>query len=337
MIPLDRNESYWLLDDELAEAVGRAGARELSTYPDYTALKDRLAQYAGVSPELLALTAGSDAAIEAIAERLVGNGESALLPVPTFYGYERILERADVQIIPLYYTEADQSFVFPVEETLAAIQTSTARALFLCHPNNPLGCPIPEEALEAMLEAAHDRGIYVVSDEAYFEFSGRTLLPLLDRYPKLIIVRTLSKGFALSGARIGYTIASKAMTEIIAKQLLPWPVSHLSVHAAEALLAHAPAVAARRQHVIDSRASFADSLSRLPAMTVYPSETNFLLVRVPNADEISRILREQGIAVATGNWMSMFQPAQDLLRDVLRIAIPSPDDAPRVLDVLSKV
>jgi histidinol-phosphate/aromatic aminotransferase/cobyric acid decarboxylase-like protein len=138
-MPLDRNESYWLLDDELLEATKAYGIRELSTYPDYGELKSELAQYAGVEPNQLCLTPGSDAAIESIARELVGKEGEALLPVPTFYGYESILDRASSTTLPITYTEKGSQFFFPKEELLEAIKSETVKALFLCNPNNPLG------------------------------------------------------------------------------------------------------------------------------------------------------------------------------------------------------
>jgi histidinol-phosphate aminotransferase len=334
MIPLDKNESYWLLDDELAEAFNAQGSKELSRYPNYAELKLELAAYAEVTPEQICITPGSDVAIQTLAEVSVGRGEEAVLPVPTFYGYESILDRVGVAVTPVCYTESNSSFVFPIEETLEILKKDSTKALFLCQPNNPLGCSIPDTAMRQLIEAVRGTETLIVSDEAYFEFSGKTLLPLLDEMPNLIIIRTLSKGFGLSGARVGYCIAAPEIIQKMEAQMLPWPIAHTSVFAARAALRLKTQVQARLKLVIEEREKFSEALSKLPGVTVYPSETNFLLVRVPNADVTAAALLEKGIKVALAERMSRYPKARKLLHSTLRIAIPAPEDIPIILDVL---
>jgi histidinol-phosphate aminotransferase len=324
-MPLDKNESYWLLDEALVAACIAHGREALSTYPAYAELKKQIAAYAGVDPSQVALTPGSDAAIETIAEVFVGTGE-AILPVPTFYGYEAIVTRAGSQLIPTYYTECDGLFEFPQGETVALFAKGSAKALFLCQPNNPLGCAISDAAIAAILETAKGSATLLVSDEAYFEFSGRTLLHSLAALPNLILVRTLSKGFALSGARIGYVIAAPAIIAKLEERLLPWPIAQASVFAASALLSRASEVQTRREAVIAAREGFIGALRAVPGITVYPSETNFALIRVANAPAVRDALLAAGIRVALGEPMSRFEAAQALLKGTLRIAIPSPED-----------
>ena len=337
-MPLDRNESYWLLDDELVEAARAPGARELSMYPEYTALKHALASYAGVSDDQLLVTPGSDAAIEHIARAYAGNGGKALLPVPTFYGYETILDRVGAETVPIAYEEQDGRFVFPLAKTIEMLKSSAAGVLFLCHPNNPLGCPLSEEDIETLVEAVRGSTTIVVSDEAYFEFSSeRSFLPYLAELPNLVIIRSLSKSFALSGARVGYAIAAPNIVERIARLMLPWPVAHPSVAAALALLAQADRVEERRKVVIAARNRFAEMLSAIPGVVAYPSETNFVLVRVAGAASVRDELRARNIRVALGDPMSRFPEAEALLKDTLRIAVPSPGDLPDAIAVLTNL
>lgn len=326
-MPLDRNESYWLLDNELMGAARAAGARELSTYPDYGDLKNALAKYADVEKDQVLVTPGSDAAIEHIARAYAGGGGEVILPIPTFYGYESILDRVDAKILPITYKERDGRFAFPLAETIDALAKGSAKVLFLCHPNNPLGCPLSPEDISALVDAARAGDTLIVSDEAYFEFSfGTTFLPYLAELPNLIVIRTLSKAFALSGARVGYAIAAPEVVKKLERLLLPWPVAHLSVAAALALLARADAVKARRNIVIAEREHFIQSLRTIPGVLAYSSETNFVLVRVPDAVRVRDVLLAQGIRVAFGESMSRFPEAKTLLKDTLRIAVPAPSD-----------
>ena len=336
-MPLDRNESYWLLDNELIEVARAEGARELSTYPDYGELKDALAKYAGVSQEQLLITPGSDAAIEHVARAYAGGGGEAVLPVPTFYGYESTLERVGAKMVPIPYEEKDGRFIFPLAKTIEALNGS-AKVLFLCHPNNPLGCSLSNEDISALFAAVRGSNTILVSDEAYFEFSsGITFFSHLAELPNLIIIRTLSKAFGLSGARIGYAIATPEIIKKLEQLMLPWPVAHPSVTATLALLTCADKVKARREVVITAREHFIETLRTLSGIFAYPSETNFVLVRVPNAERARDALLSQNIRVALGESMSRFLEAKMLLKDTLRIAVPAPDDIPIVVAVLTQL
>jgi histidinol-phosphate aminotransferase len=338
MMPLDRNESYWLLDGELIEVARAAGARELSTYPDYGELKDVLAVYAGVAKEQILVTPGSDAAIEHIARAYAGEGGEVVVPVPTFYGYESILDRVGTKIIPIPYEERDGRFVFPLAKTIEVLANGSAKVLFLCHPNNPLGCPLSQEDISALVEAVRGSNAVVVSDEAYFEFSsGTTFLSYLADLPNLIVIRTLSKAFALSGARVGYAIAAPEIVKKLERFMLPWPVAHPSVTAALALLARAAKVKARRDVIIAEREQFIKSLRALPGIITYPSETNFVLIRVPDAGRVRDMFLASGIRVALGEPMSRFLEAKALLKDTLRIAVPAPSDLSAVGVVLTRL
>ncbi len=337
-MPLDRNESYWLLDDELENAAHASGKKVLSTYPEYDELKHALATYSGVSEDHLLITPGSDAAIEHIARAYAGEGDTVILPVPTFYGYESILERVGLRILPMPYEEHERNFVFPLVKTIDALHRGAGKILFLCHPNNPLGSPLPKDVISELVLAAQKSDTLIVSDEAYFEFSsGTSFLPFLADLPNLVIIRTLSKAFALSGVRVGYAIARPEVVKRVEKFLLPWPVTHLSVYSALALLSRVDAVRARRELVIAEREHFTQELCKISGIYVYPSETNFVLVRIPDAGRIRDALSAQGIRVALGESMSRFPDAKKLLKDTLRIAIPAPESERQFLDVLTAV
>ncbi len=335
MMPLDRNESYWLLDDELVEATRAVGARELSTYPDYGELKTALAKYAGVAPEQIFVAPGSASAIEHIARAYAENGGEVALPVPTFYGYESILEYVGSKIAPITYEEQDARFVFPLEKTIEALKKGSARILFLCHPNNPLGCPLSPEDISAIVAAAQGSETVLAVDEAYFEFfSGASFLPYLTELPNLIVIRSLSKSFGLAGARVGYAIAAPEMVKKLEKIMIPWSIAHSSVASVLALLARENKVKARREIFIAARAHFTESLRSIPSVTVYPSETNFVLIRVSDATRVREALLVHGIRVALGESMSNFPEAKALLKETLRIVVPAPESQASVVEIL---
>lgn len=337
MIPLDRNESYWMLDEELLKAATSTEAGTLSKYPEYGELKKEIARYAGVSPEQVLVSPGSDAAIEHIARVFAGKGAEVILPVPTFYGYETILDRMGVSLITPVYTEEQGQFVFPLAETVMAMERSHAQILFLCHPNNPLGCALSSVEIDALLSAAQKNDTIIVSDEAYFEFSDKnSFLPSLSTTPHLMVLRTFSKSFALAGARVGYAIAAPSIIQTLEQTMLPWPIAHASVYAARALLAQEEKVRTRRELLIRERAHFHTALTSIPGVTSYPSQTNFILIRLPHAEKVQEALLSAGIRVALAERMSRFAEAKQLLHETLRMAVPSPEDQSVVLSVLKQ-
>ncbi len=332
-MPLDRNESYWLIDENLLEACKQFDISVLSTYPDYDELKIKIAKYAGVTPEEICLTPGSDAVIETIARVFVGKEGKALLPVPTFYGYEAILGRVGADMIPVTYTEEGGEFQFPHEEFRREIKSEEIKAAFLCSPNNPLGCTLGETQTKEVIDAVPSSAL-LVSDEAYFEYSGYTLLPYLESRENLIIVRTLSKGFGIPGARIGYCIAKPDIIKQIEKELLPWPIAHTSFFVANTLLDREDQVRKRRELVIQQRARFIEALQQHKDIQVYPSETNFVLIRTPRAEELVKVFAENSIRVVLGEHMTQFPVAKGLLHSTIRMAIPSPEDQDTVDNLL---
>jgi histidinol-phosphate aminotransferase len=333
-IQLHKNESYWLLDEKLVELVrDRLSAESLSTYPEYGTLKKHISEYVERPLDEICITAGSDAAISIITELCVRKGLKIILPTPTFYGYERILIRHQAEVVPTFYRERDGQFIFPLQETLEEITTRSA--VFLCNPNNPLGCVIPKNELDEMLERARENDALVVMDEAYFEYGGESLVQMVGQQP-LIVLRTLSKAMGLSGARVGYAVSTPDIVRAMEKMQLPWPVAHQSACAAETLLEHRDQIKKRRDRFMKARETFAQALTKIAGLVVYPSHTNFVLLRVNSAPQIANALAEKGIIVATTDFMTSYPEGKALLHDTLRLVIPSPEDTPRVLEVLSE-
>lgn len=332
VIPLHQNESYWLVDEALAELYASSDPRDFSTYPDYAELRALLATYAGVGPHQLLATPGSDSAIRAIAEELKRTGKRALLPIPTFYGYERILKQVDLAIETLPYRERDGQFEFPTEAVLSALEKGID-ALFLCTPNNPLGTSIPAVDLERILDRCKEKHVLAIVDEAYFEFSGATSIARLERQP-IYVIRTLSKAFGLAGARVGYLLASESRIASLQERQLPWGIAHPSVHAATAAIQNAPKILGRIQLIHAERARFSAELSDISGVTVFESCTNFVLTRVPDADTLKERLSEKGVLVARGEAMSYVPAGTALLKNTIRMSVPSPDDSDLVVEAI---
>jgi len=339
MVSLDRNESYWMLDDNLLSILRNACSNSFSTYPDYSGLKNALAEYVGVMPEQVLITPGSDSAIEYIAKQFVGTHRNVILPVPTFYGYETTLNKIGAKVTPVMYEEQDGKFVFPLEKTINLLSKNPDSILFICSPNNPLGCRLSDKEISVIAYTVSESNALLVTDEAYFEFSsGTTFLPFLAKMPNLIVIRTLSKSFGLAGARVGYAIASQDIVGEIERHMRPWEIAHPSVSSAITVLEHRDEVQTLRDKVIVAREHFTRRLKEISGITVYPSETNFILVRIRGgAERVRNLLLESEIRVAKGESMSMFPKAKDILKDTLRIAIPEADTEDMIIKTIKEV
>ncbi len=336
IIRLQHNENYWMLSNEDVAKYNAVLSSTFTNYPDYEPLNQALARYAGVDRQAVVATAGSDAAIRLIAERCVARRSRVLLPVPSFYGYERIFQQVGLSFDTVSYREERGSLFFPVEEIIARVQKRQADVLFLCQPNNPLGSLIPIPQVEAVLDAMGAADMLAVVDEAYFEFSGYTAKDRLGKQP-LIILRTLSKAFGLAGARVGYYLAEASLIDEIQVASLPWTIAHGSVNAALIGLKRSEYFKERIREIKEARDIFSQQLQQLPGIQVYPSDTNFVFVRLSSADRIIQALAKKGILVAPGAHMSIAPQAAEIFKDGIRMTTPAPYHQKRIVTAFAEV
>jgi histidinol-phosphate aminotransferase len=204
--------------------------------------------------------------------------------------------------------------------------------IWLCAPNNPTGAPEPLSVIEQVLDAAAavgPTGPVVVVDEAYAEFSSETSLSLLDRYPGLIVVRTVSKAFALAGMRVGYAVAQRPTIARLERMRPPGSVSTVSATVAAAALRD-PARARRNAAELGRERDWLAGQLASTGLPAYPSITNFLLVRVGAvavAEELTEVLLRAGIVTRT------FGPANPL-RGHLRFTVRTRHENERLLGVV---
>lgn len=330
---LDANESPFLLGEairgELAAELAAALARvELHRYPDPEAreLRGLLARELGLLPERILATNGSDEGIQLLL--LAANGP-VLAPVPTFVMYElgaRAQGRGFVGV-PL-----SAEFAFDLPAFLAALKAAAPSLVFLARPNNPTGGLIEEAALEAVLAACSGALCHavVVADEAYVQYAGRTVLPWLDRYPNLVVLRTLSK-IGLAGIRLGMLIGEAGLVAEINKIRSPYNVNALSQAAARVVLAHGEVVARHAATIVAERERLRAALAGLPGVRAYPSHANFFLMRTARpGDAVCRGLLERGILVRD------FSRAPHLA-DCLRVTVGTPEENDAFLAALGTV
>ncbi|HET6806328.1 MAG TPA: histidinol-phosphate transaminase [Frateuria sp.] len=318
---LNANESAWM-------PFGDAGLG-CHRYPDPqpAALVERLAALYGVRPAQLLVGRGSDEAIDLLVRAFCRAGEDAILVQPPTFGMYAVcahVQNAAVVEVPL---AAD--FTLDAGAVLAAV-TPAVKLVFVCAPNNPTGAGVSLEAIDDLARRLAGRALLVV-DEAYGEFAdGASAATLLDRYEHLAVLRTLSKAWALAGARIGCLLADSEVVTLLRRILPPYPLPRPCVAAALEALSPAGQVAVRdRVEVVRAeRARMVVGLGALPGVrAVLPSQANFLAVRFDDAGAAYRRLFQAGIVVRDVR-------RYPGLQDALRITVGAPEENDRVLAVL---
>lgn len=216
-------ERIWLNANESPNANEYAiNSEMLNRYPDCQPqpVLAAYASYAQLLPEQITVTRGADEGIELLIRAFCKAGTDKVLICPPTYGMYAISAKTfnvGVETVPLHTN-------FSVNVDAVNAFAGAVKLVFLCSPNNPTGTIIPKADIEAILEAYKDKAI-VVLDEAYIEFSSETKqAALLSKYSNLVILRTLSKGFALAGLRCGFVLSSAAIKHVLLKVIAPYPV-----------------------------------------------------------------------------------------------------------------
>jgi histidinol-phosphate aminotransferase len=313
-VKLDANEHPCALPATVREAVMRALAEvSINRYPDPKAegLRRMLANRLGIVPDMLLLGNGSDELVQMVLMACGAPGGAVLTPTPTFSMYRigaLMLDQLPVEVS----LTADWRLDLP--PMLAAMEGAQPRVTFVATPNNPTANCFDDESVRQLIEAAP--GVIVI-DEAYHEFSGQTLLPLLQTSPHLIIFRTLSK-VGMAGLRVGMLIGNSELVHEIDKVRLPYNLNTYSQVVAEVVLQHWEIIAPEFRMIIRERERLREGLGCIPGITVFPSRANFLLARMAGGGvKVWEALGEQGILVR-------HFPGSPVLEDCLRITVGTP-------------
>jgi len=273
---------------ELAERLVRSGRFEvpISEYlpSDYRRLVEAAAARYDCEPNELLVGAGADEILDLIAKAFIPPGGAAIVPTPSYAMFTVVTAQRGARIVAVPRRPASDGFALDGPAIRAAASAQDAHLIWLCSPNNPTALPEPEGTIERLLDelqadadAAGRSTPVVVLDEAYAEFIDQSLVDLRFRYPRLVVVRTLSKAYALAGLRVGFAVARPEVIAALAIYRPPGSVSVVSLAAGEAVLrddAVAPAAVAR---IVAERERLASGLTAA-GWTVLPSRTNFLLV-----------------------------------------------------------
>lgn len=326
---LGGNGDVWLNANEYPIAPDfQFNERNLNRYPECqpAAVIQNYAAYTGLTPEQVLVCRGADESIELLIRAFCEPGKDAMMFCPPTYGMYSVsaetfgVEQKKIMALPDWSLNVDA-----IRENLP-----NTKLVYICSPNNPTGNIIDNKALIEVLEMAAGRALVVV-DEAYIEFCPQySVTSWLANYPNLVILRTLSKAFALAGLRCGFTLAAPEVIEILLKVIAPYPLSTpVAMIAAKALDSDGVNTMKNRVAIISqNRIALSEALRDLSVVEkVYPSETNYILVRFTDGAKVFKALWDKGIILRD-------QSKQPGLINCLRITIGTETENVRVIEAI---
>jgi histidinol-phosphate aminotransferase len=322
---LNQNENPYDLPEEIkAEILDSMRTREWTRYPifDPPDLRERLAARFGLGADQFVIGNGSNQLLYLLGSAIVSPGDKVVITPPTFSLFDLVARISHGTVVAVH-----QKPDFLLDEDGVFSAVSEAKLTFLCSPNNPTGRAVPIAFLEKALKSTDG---LIVWDEAYGEFWGETAVPLLERYPNLLILKTFSKAFGLAGLRIGYLIGDPMLIVELKKVNIPFNINLMSYIVAMKLLDYPEWIAVQVEKIREERDRLTSALKNVPGITVYPSAANFLLFRSGDSMSVFNGLKALGVLVRPVE-------AHPLLKNCLRVTVGTPDENEAFLDALKKV
>ncbi|HET9016329.1 MAG TPA: histidinol-phosphate transaminase [Thermomicrobiaceae bacterium] len=320
LVKLDMNENPYGTSLRVQEVL--SSFERYHQYPDadQREARRRVAEYAGAPAERIIIGNGSDELIDLILLATLDPGDAVIVPPPTFgvYAARPPLFSGVVREVP-----RTEDFELDVDAIERAV-TDRTKIIFVTSPNNPTGNLVTSQQVVRLLRT----GALVVVDEAYYEFSGKTFLPLSREFDNMVILRTFSKWAGLAGMRLGYGIFPDALASELWKVKQPFNVSAAALATIGAVLDDAEYLRETVSRIKVERGRLFRQLRKLNFLQPYPSHGNYILARVTRGDAhvIHRRLQDQGILIR--------RYGSSDLRDYLRISVGRPEDTDVLVSAL---
>jgi histidinol-phosphate aminotransferase len=329
MIKLDAMENPFRLPPELQQALGeRLGRVAINRYPTQStadlvaALSRHFALPAGCK---LMLGNGSDELIDMLSVACDVPGACVLAPLPGFVMYEMSAKLRGLRFCGVPLTP---DFQLDEDAMLAAVERERPALTYIAYPNNPSANLFDDAVIDRIVAAVGSQQGLVVFDEAYQPFSSRTWMQRMARHEHVLVMRTLSK-FGLAGVRLGYLCGAAALIDEIEKVRPPYNVSVLNAEATLFALEHAGEFARQAALLCEERARLQTALGKIAGVTVFPSDANMILVRVPDSQRAFAGMKQRGVLV---KHIAGLHP---LLANCLRLTVGAPDENRAMIDALS--
>ena len=325
-IKVNANECNLNLPPLVEERVmSRLSRVAFNRYPneEYYSLREQIARNFSVNEEQILIGGGSSEIIEKLFYAFGGsNANKIVYPQPSFSMYKIYAKAAEAQPVPF---DLNDDYNLDVDKYIATIKDNDAALAVVCNPNNPTGNTLTVDEIE---EIAKNIDCAFLVDEAYVEFYGRSAVNLIKKYPHMIVARTFSKAYGLAGVRVGYMIANPDVTNMIAKTYMPYHMNTLSLVTADIVYQMRDEFVPRIQMMIAERKRISEQLKTLKGVKVYPSSTNFVLIKYDKAVELNNHLESLNIGVRSFG-------AAPKLENCLRISMGTREENDEVFKVIS--
>ena len=300
----------------------------INRYPDplQNQVKQKLTEIHKISQEQMLLGNGSDEVLDLIFRAFCEPNNDNIITLPPTYGMYQVL--AEVNAIEVKEVLLNNNFQPDVDTILNAVNANT-KLLFLCSPNNPTGNSFSEEAVLTLLDKF--KGLIVI-DEAYIDFSKQqSWLKRLEEFPNLIITQTLSKAYGMAGIRLGICYASKEIISILNRIKPPYNVNQLTQQKAISRLSDLKQIRHQIADILVERERLSDALKDISCVkTIYPSDANFILIKVDDATKRYNQLLEQNIVIRN-------RSKQHLCDNCLRLTIGTPIENKKLIEAFKSL
>jgi histidinol-phosphate aminotransferase len=315
--------------DANENAYGSPLDNDFNRYPDplQLELKEKLSAIKGLPVENIFLGNGSDEAIDILFRAVCKPGTDKVIVCPPTYGmYEVAAQINDVEVVKVPLLP--EAFQLDIQGILR-VMDKTTKLIFICCPNNPTGNGVKWHDIKSVLE--HFEGLVVV-DEAYINFASyRSLVPELLNYPNLVILQTLSKAWGMAGLRVGMAFAGAPVIDVLNRIKPPYNINIASQHLALEALDNMDTVNRWIKTIVEERKKLSESLSALSFVRkVYPSEANFLLVKMKEPKKVYDYLSEKQIVVRDRSKMT-------LCEGCLRITVGTEEENKKLILALKEL
>ncbi len=323
IIKLDANENPYGCSPRVNQAL--AAYPDLNIYPDdgQTRLRKLLEGYTGVDTRHIVAGGGSNQLIDLVLRLFISEGDEVIDCVPTFGIYRFSTELCGGTLVEV---PRDENFAVNVSAVKAAISKKT-KIIFLANPNSPTGTITPRPDILEIL----DTGLPLLVDEAYYEFSGQTLAPLVSQYQNLMVLRTFSKWAGLAGLRVGYGLFPPRIADYLLRIKIPYNVNVAALVAVQESLKDINYLMSNIRAIRAERDRLFAELERLKWLKPFPSQANFILCSVLNgeATELRQKLQDKGILVRYFD--------EPLLQNFIRISVGKPEHTDALIKALGEI
>ncbi len=320
VIKLDANENPYGCSPSVQHALAEFDGYHIYPDPLCSHIQELLQRYIGAPADRIIVGNGSDEIIDIIMRLFLMPGEKVIVCPPTFGYYQSSADFCAAQVVRV---PRKSDYRIDVDGVIDAIDEHT-KLVFIASPNNPTGNTISEHELYGILET----GVVVVVDEAYGEFSGKTVLPLTEKDENLIVIRTFSKWAGLAGLRFGYGIFPASLVTYALRMKPPYNVNLAAQVAVRATLEDIDCLMDRVNLIRSERDRLYGGLEEMDFLVPYPSEGNFILCRLLRGElgYVRQALESQGIFLR--------YYSDPLLHNCLRISVGRPEQNDVVLQKL---